>query len=381
MKVNIVFDIDGVLACSRAEVLEEYFRRRGLVFSAIKTQYIFPGVVELMRKLFATEGVRVTFFSSGKAIRNREFVKKLLVHALGKPGWRSIRHDVQIVSREEMASELGKDLSLVLREGETFANTVLVDDQIRNRLKGQELSFLYAKEVKTDDFIKLKEKIDRYDANGSRFLPCLLLNAAEKGEWCEVFDSAVVDEEDWCVVGECDDVEVEVKKKEENAKLGNSIIIRKGRGSFEINVANIHTGEPITRSLGGTEFESQLTALYEEGRRKGAPMVVIEDPLLLQEIRTLVESIQGRTTKILRAVNRIYYVAGLLFKALEYAKEKQQPITSYLFAMQFHQSGPTTHESHYRQTLHVDAFYHYGLMKLREVNPRLQFTTPINYFS
>jgi len=90
--INLVFDIDGVLACNAigSTKIAAFFLKKGAIITALKTHYVFPGVIELMQLLFQTENIKVSFFSSGDRQRNEIFVKQLLELALGQEGYRKI---------------------------------------------------------------------------------------------------------------------------------------------------------------------------------------------------------------------------------------------------------------------------------------------------
>ena len=136
--INVVFDIDGVLACTRARTLQSasFFHRKGMIITALKTHYIFPGVRELMQLLFSIDRIRVSFFSSGVKERNIPFVRELLETSLGRENYLKVEGRVDVLSRDDLLrmqitdsysqyekyglyhGNKKKDVSKVLREGE-----------------------------------------------------------------------------------------------------------------------------------------------------------------------------------------------------------------------------------------------------------------------
>jgi len=63
-QIHVVLDIDGVLCCSGAKENASFYKEKGAVLSAIKTYYVFPGVIELLQLFFANREIKVSFFSA-----------------------------------------------------------------------------------------------------------------------------------------------------------------------------------------------------------------------------------------------------------------------------------------------------------------------------
>ena len=49
MTINVVLDIHDVLACTEVRNIEQasFFKNKGAIITAVKTHYVFPGVIEL----------------------------------------------------------------------------------------------------------------------------------------------------------------------------------------------------------------------------------------------------------------------------------------------------------------------------------------------
>lgn len=191
-KINIVFDIDGVLAFHSTRLSEKItaiFEKYGLVVSAAEhTHYVSPGAVELMKLLFSLPYVRVSFFSSGAKVRNDEFVEKLLSHALGVDAYREMKDDVTVLSKEDMtyygnnedSRQLGKlcnrlygnykkDISKVLRPGDSLHEAILIDDDWSYIALGQHKNLLVCPESSDHYYYNLAEGrcsfTDKYHAD------------------------------------------------------------------------------------------------------------------------------------------------------------------------------------------------------------------------
>ena len=180
--IDIVFDIDGVLACHNASNVEEasFFLKKGAIIPAIKTHYIVPGVIELMKLLFQMEHITVSFFSAGVSERNEIFVKELLSLALGKDAYEQVSSKVRILSRNDMVrgerdpkntyglgyGEYKKDLSVFLKEADRLQNTILVEDDYSYVAEGQERNVIKLPMALDCHFSMLKRGKDEYDDEG-----------------------------------------------------------------------------------------------------------------------------------------------------------------------------------------------------------------------
>lgn len=78
-------------------------------------------------------------------------------------------------------------------------------------------------------------------------------------------------------------------------------------------------------------------------------------------------------------VNRICYVAGLLFRALRESQSQNLSVSEALFYLQFRQTQEQGIYRFDKRMLYADDIYREGLEHLRKVNPHLQFVTHASY--
>lgn len=179
-KINLVFDIDGVLAFHSAQlsdtslaVIEKYGH---IIVAAGLAHYVSPGAVELMKLLFSMPYVRVSFFSSGAKSRNVEFVEKLLTLSLGFVRYHAVKNDVIVLSKEDMVyygnseqsenitklcgslhGNYKKDLSsvLALHPEDSMNDAILIDDDPSYVCLGQHKNILVCHEVQDHHYYSL----------------------------------------------------------------------------------------------------------------------------------------------------------------------------------------------------------------------------------
>lgn len=147
--VNIALDIDDTLAkCFEVAEKEfdeykfiDWFKKRNLVMNVIKPHILHPGVLEFIQYLFQIPDARISFYSSGKEIRNIPFVQELLTRSLGAERYEKVKNSVSIFSTlepnklEHRMKQTGlffgnkkKELSKILKPGESLSSTVIIDD-------------------------------------------------------------------------------------------------------------------------------------------------------------------------------------------------------------------------------------------------------------
>lgn len=177
MANNIALDIDHMLAFHMVKDIPQanFFHRKGAILSSttLKTHYIYPGVIELIKVLFNEEFLNVSIFSKGITKRNREFVFLLLKKALPEPEYDDKRSQTRVFSRDALDGTK-KNLITVLREGDVIENAALIDDRPENAASGQEYNLLQVPITDWEDFDRLTEKLEYYDATGTRFLKCVI---------------------------------------------------------------------------------------------------------------------------------------------------------------------------------------------------------------
>lgn len=368
--MNIVIDIDGVLAGTNACDIEcaAFFKNKGAIITAIKTHYIFPGVIEFLKFLHEIKGVRVSFYSSGDEDRNKEFVRKLLEISLGQTKYDEIKCSISILSRNDLVKTEGdsrehyrlyglhhgnkkKDLSKVLKEGETLENTILIDDDASYVSIGQAKNFLHAPVPRVLDYQLLASRIKEYELDGCRYLRCFFS--------CE-----------------------STKKALKFVKRGEQIYISQSQGKFILNFLGKDDrlcSEPID-SEQNRELIEKLAFIDKkriEAKEKGC---LIQEKETVKLICDLVIRLGGRGKKICRGLNRIYFIAGLLFTVLEKAKTENLSISEALFNLQYtYKPNKANYKSNVRMLRKTDRLYHLGLEKLRKFNTDLQLIHPISY--
>lgn len=369
--INLVFDIDGLLACTEVTNVDHasFFMHKGVLLTAIKTHYVFPGVIELMQLVFQTEGVRVSFFSSGEQQRNDIFVEKLLTRALGKDRYEKIKPELKILSAKDLdkskeeqrdkqyrkykisPGHLNKDISKVLRECDSLHQVVLIEDDKSYIAGGQAENVLLVPETNRKKFEKLPLKSTVYTSDG--FAPAsisLVLNGQKPGlGW----------------------------KRE--VKNGTSIILFQKNNQYEVGFLNTVTNRYEQRTIPKEENADLIAHLDKVGTGqvpKEYGSTSIDEHYA--SVSKIVLSFNGKVNKIRRASNRIYYLTGLLFTALERAKVEKKPITEILFSLQFKQINDR-YKPKFRAASRREELYLLGLEKLRTLNPSLSFITPQNY--
>ncbi len=116
--LTIVLDIDEVLAVpdrirddEEWEQIEQYAKALDIQYFECceHTHFLLPGCIEFMRFLADLPGVTVHFLSSGRRIRNIEFVPKLLDLAWNDVKYNALREKVQIKYREDIEYTYRKD--------------------------------------------------------------------------------------------------------------------------------------------------------------------------------------------------------------------------------------------------------------------------------
>lgn len=373
MTYNIVFDIDQTLAFHSVNSLEQgnFIREKGAILSqeTLKTHYIYPGAIELIKLLFQSDEFKVSFFSKGTADRNLEFVRLLLDCAIEEHEFELKKSQVRVLSREDLeeaecercrrkhyemygqsAGYSPKDISKVLYGDERIENAVLIDDKFENATFDQVPNFIQMPLVESRDYDALILKKRVYDASGVRNLKCMMNFSHE--------------------------VDIEENVVED----GRRIIIYKTDDSFEIKFIDFDNICHIEKISNNTNLFIKLSEHYELYREDGGYLSDIEDEEAVNEICDFVEKFNGRSRKICRRANRICYLTGLLFAALSYAKAQKTSLSDALFEFQFTlREDKKTYISNFDQLVKDDRLYFLGLEKLKEVNKDFEFVTPASY--
>lgn len=375
--VNVVLDIDGVLCCNsvRSKEAASFYLRKGAIISAIKTHYVFPGVIEFLQLLFRTENIRVSFFSSGDRQRNEMFVEEILKCAIGKEGYEKVQKSVVILSREHMVSNTDhnskaqyqtygltngnkkKDVSKVLRDDETLQNTVLIDDDHSYIQYGQEKNVLKVPGADNRDYRGCEYELEAYTEEGYKEIPCSLL--------------MLVDEEQEPGKG---------YKKE--VVSGDKILVFKNEVGYQIGFLSNQSNQYEQRMIPVEEkkwFISSLDEILDIKSTEKSREIELNNTDQLEYIRSFVDHFGGKTRRIYREINRICYIAGLLFKSMEVAQQECVPLTEVLFRWQY-KKKIDSFKPNFRKLASHQQFYLFGLEKLRQVNSNFSLTTPKSYF-
>lgn len=164
-KITLVFDIDHVIADYNSidnKTILFFLRKGAIITAASKTHYIFPGIVELFKKIFTYKNVSVSFFSGGKEERNIEFVEKFLSLCIGEEKYQAVKDSIGIFSSQhllqntffnqtQLEKKYGiysgnniKDIAKVLSEKDCLENAILIDDDSSYLKFGQQSNFLFS---------------------------------------------------------------------------------------------------------------------------------------------------------------------------------------------------------------------------------------------
>jgi hypothetical protein len=364
--LNLFFDIDGTLVLDSTSTVKHasFFLRKGLILTAYKTYYIFPGVIELLQLVFSLSNVNVFFFSAGHIKRNKILIKQLLKHALGKEHYEEVKKKrifshcdltvevptqraLQFQSYGLMQSSFSygkKDISKGLKRKDKIENAILIEDNSNYVLYGQEKNLLKVHSTSGREFEALEHSAHTYDADGYKKIDCFLV------------DEGLTLEGEIKAVGTSEKILV-IRKKEE----------------YAIGFLNQLTHQYEQKIISKDNYPQLIEALKAQPANS-----CIGDPKLLESIYKIVVASEGKTKKLCYEVNQIYYLAGMLFTAIEKTHKEKISISEALFQLQYKAKGEA-YSPKFEQSASCDKIYHLGLEKLRQVKHQLAFTTPSNY--
>lgn len=191
--INAVLDIDRVFVCKNAKSLNtaQFFKNKGVILTAVKTNYIVPGGIEFVRLLNDTENVKPSFYSSGAEARNIPLVQQISELS-------SAKKTISVLSRGDLARNCDensddhyrkyglkvggnqKDISKVLSTNERIENAILIDDDETYVACGQAKNWLYVPPTDGDHFEALSSKLKYYQPSGYRVLKCLIRRWAKR---------------------------------------------------------------------------------------------------------------------------------------------------------------------------------------------------------
>ncbi|OJU80200.1 MAG: hypothetical protein BGO10_03170 [Chlamydia sp. 32-24] len=374
-RYKIIFDIDGVLCFHKANSfhLASFLEKYGLVIKAIVTFYLFPGIKEFIQLLQRTDDIDLGFYSSGSEERNNKLIKKLFIATFSKEIYSPLLEKIQIISKkyttttEDAENKLKlygldsfggyKNLSAFFSEfpenieeqKEVLQNHVLIEDQSQVIALNQVENLLFVPRTESDHYsISQKCVVPHTNKN----LMCLSIKFSTVKP------------------NEFDIKEIEKKKYIGLFRVENVYQLKYfDQEEMKLATYNISSGQPLFNAL---------ETLSETAIQTDCSRFTIQDEFLINNLIQLVESLNGKATKVWRSVNRIYYVVGLLFTALKEAREKNKSLSSVLFGMQFEKKG-NHYQNNFAKLYKDDRYYLLGLEKLQEINPNLKLLTPYDY--
>lgn len=315
---RIVYDIDGVLCTCNADSVEEvaFFAQHGLIITAIKTHYVFPGAVELIKASFDEPDTEIYFFSRGIRERNTEFVYKLLEVIFGKQRAMAfpVEERVFTVRRKIYVGDPdeNKDLRLI---SDDIQNCVLVEDSRGMICPGQFKNLLYVYEP-------------RY-----QFSPF------------------------------CD--------SDGYIPIEPSMYMPRIEGRLQIGYKQKQCALKVTYLEKKTRKTASMTLSVSEH-----PEIVREPNLHKSRVCQIVAEAGGVAKEIDRSANHLFYYAGMLFISLAEQKETGAPLCEILYRRQWTEKSPKELAF---TSLFDETYYEYGLSVLRKYNPSLGFMTPMKY--
>lgn len=333
---RVFLDIDEVLSCHDVRNIKgvAFFARYGMIIHAVRSQYVFPGVKELLQALFA-HGIEVGIYSAAPQERNIPYTNELMERSLGRTVEVPVLNKtVDFPAKVKQAEfnkfgkhtiEKHKDLKEALQPGEEIENNLIADDNPECAAPGQIRNLLV---VPWTDGHKLE--IDRY-TNTLPFKVCDELQYYDADELCN----------------------------------GTSLIILLTKDREEVLFLDKTTQEIKSLKIVPPWLEDikKNSKCYYEGQ-------------FLGEMRAIVDGLNGKTTQICRQLNVIYYLAGLLFTVIREAEETGETLAKTLFKRQFRKIKPGKYESIARIVSEDDSYYHLGLSILKKYNDALEFMTP-----
>lgn len=373
MVYNIAFDIDQTMAFHKINSPEQgnFILKEGTILSSeqLNTHYIYPGIIELVKRLFCSEEFRVSFFSKGTEDRNLEFVRHFLDLAIEESEFELKKSSVRVLSRGDLSEEecercrerhykkyglwVGyspKDISKVLVGDEKIEDAVLIDDKSENAMVDQVSNLLLMPLVESDDFDSMLRKKEFYNTDGERYLKCM--------------------------INFTNDFTIEQELVED----GRRIMLYKMDDTFGIRFIDVDGALQTKRIDKNSALFAKLNDYYTQQIIADSDLADIEDQELNQEVCEFVAGFNGRSKKICRRANRVCYIAGLLFSAISKAKELEISLSEALFQYQFTlKDDKKTYTPNYYKLVKQDRFYWLGLEKLKEVNPDFKFVTPHIY--
>jgi len=302
-----------------------FFLREGAVITAQKTHYVFPGAMELIRHLFQQEDIRVSFFGTTK--EDSAFIRALL---------ESVSQDVIIHTGKssrppawfEGDCRMKKDLT-IFKNVCPLKNTLFIVNDLSVVAAGQKGHALLAPEFRL-------RKREEYDETGHKKLPCYFVKSE--------------------------------KKRGPDCRAGNCILVKRVEKRPRVEFLNKYGEHKITNL---SPFDAHLCKKLQKLKKESE----IQDEALSNGLYSFVASRGGSITKLCREMNTIYYVTGVLFEALNKARMTHSSLSACLAECQ-RKNPQDLGKYPFSARFTLDHFYHFGLGRLRVVNPKLSFISP-----
>lgn len=293
---RLVFDIDNVLAIQADETTDgDFLNRYGFTIpekiledgNLFPKHYVFPGVIGLMRAICLKDDFDLCFFSAGKKWRNVHLIQELFKQCFPEEHQKYL-DKIDIYSREDLVNGQ-KDLKTVLKEGHTIENTLIVDDTLGVIKEEDDLNHILPKRP---SYHKLKEQNGVYNDNGLKQIQCYIAK----------------------------DDPLKVLNKE----IYKQIVVFPREGELFVLFQNI-VGWIHTEKLPETLPLDELKAIsFAENKTH---QLLPEE--ISGKIKNLMKSAFGKTEKVCRAANQIYWIAGFVFTLVQGARETETSLRDF----------------------------------------------------
>lgn len=376
--INFTFSVNKLFAWPLEDTFETraFFQNNELLITANKTHCLFPQSVEFLIWLSSLEGVRISSFNEipAKVKEQHSNVEdcneisfpellRLSLESKEPDLYEKVAKNVRVISNLSegigirssynfLNKEGYKDINTITLPGDLLENAVLIDTNFLYVLKNQEKHFLHIPPTQIQDYKLASQTTNSYDSSGHKPLRCIL--SKDKND---------------------------CKEELFNVQKGNCILVILENECFNLCFLDKNTDLYKTESISKENNPDLYSDLKDCKFGDYKTSLTIEDEKINEKIRYLVSEFSGKTTKICRRINRICYLAGILFHALQQFNENGIPVSETVFNLQ-HICSPsfkTFKEKYYTRNPFVttnEHFYKMGLAQLRKINPNLNFSIP-----
>lgn len=363
---TVVWDIDDVITARGCRTLAgiRFFSQEGAVLRAQVTQYVFPRIKELFQRLYQEPNIRMAFFSSGSKERGMLLRPQLLELAFGQERAEEIKKAIPILSEEDLEEHpfqerefdfvipqgKRKNLSRVTPEGGSLKDVIIIDNQIEYAVRGQEHHFFRVRNTAADfENMGCHRKLTEWTRDG-KFSPVAYTGSLQDSIRFRKADVPFVSRGTFIII-----------YPDESAY----IVEFKARGKEECQTARLDSSSPL--------FE-KIARYFPNDSQVG--------PETLPELYAWIREQGGEIpeNRIYHEANKVYYVAGILFTAIERAKRENRPLSQIMLEIQYKWDEATQrHIGQFERLCCEDHWYVRGLEELRKVNSELEFMHPHLY--